>query len=70
MSKAKIISHFEKDLIDDRSSHRKRSIRKVVLRNFTKFTGKHLDQSLFFNRVAGLSMQLYQKQDSGTGAFL
>ena len=27
---------------------------KGVLRNFTKFTGKHLRQSLFFNKVAGL----------------
>ena len=25
-----------------------------VLRNFTKFTGKHLCQSLFLNKVAGL----------------
>ena len=25
-----------------------------VLRNFTKFTGKHLRQRLFFNKVAGL----------------
>ena len=25
-----------------------------VLRNFTKFTGKHVCQSLFFNKVAGL----------------
>ena len=25
-----------------------------VLRNFTKFTEKHLCQSLFFNKVAGL----------------
>ena len=25
-----------------------------VLRNFAKFTGKHLCQSLFFNKVAGL----------------
>ena len=25
------------------------SMKKVVLRNFTKFTGKHLCQSLFFN---------------------
>ena len=25
-----------------------------VLRNFTKFTGKHLCQSLFFNKVASL----------------
>ena len=28
--------------------------RKDVLRNFVKFTGKHLCQSLFFNIVAGL----------------
>ena len=41
---------------------------KGVPRNFTKFTGKHLLQSLFFNKVAGL--QLYKKRDSGTGIFL
>ena len=29
-------------------------MKKVVFRNFTKFTGKHLCQSLFFNKVAGL----------------
>ena len=28
--------------------------KKNVLRNFTKFTGKHLCQSLFINKVAGL----------------
>ena len=28
--------------------------KKDVLRNLTKFTGKHLCQSLFFNKVAGL----------------
>ena len=39
----------------DRSSHRRCSVRKLVLRNFTKFTGKHLCQSLLFNKVAGLS---------------
>ena len=31
------------------------SVRKGVLRNFAKFTGKHLCQSLFFNKVAGLT---------------
>ena len=30
------------------------SCKKDVLRNFTKFTAKHLCQSLFFNNVAGL----------------
>ena len=28
--------------------------KKGALKNFTKFTGKHLCQSLFFNKVAGL----------------
>ena len=37
-----------------RSSHRRCSVRKCVLRNFAKFTGKHQCQSLFFNKVAGL----------------
>ena len=33
---------------------------KGVLRNFTKLTGKHKCQSLFFNKIAGLKpMQLY-----------
>ena len=43
------------------------SIRKGVLRNFTKYTGKRMYQSLFFNKVACL--QLYLKKDSGTGVF-
>ena len=36
-----------------RSSHQRCSRIKVVLRNFARFTGKHLCQSLFFNKVAG-----------------
>ena len=37
-----------------KSSHQRCSMQKDVLRNFTKSTGKHLCQSLFFNKVAGL----------------
>ena len=37
-----------------RSSHQRCSIKKGVLRNFSKFTGQYLCQSLFFNKVAGL----------------
>ena len=39
-----------------RSTHRRCSMKKGILRNFTKFifTGKHLCQSLVFNKVAGL----------------
>ena len=35
------------------SSHRRCSLRKDALRNFAKFTGKHLCQSLFLNKGAG-----------------
>ena len=38
-----------------RSSHQRCSLRKGVLRNFPKFTGKHLCQRLFSNKVAGLA---------------
>ena len=38
-----------------RSSHRRCSVRNCVLRNFVKFTGKYLCQSLSFNKVAGLT---------------
>ena len=38
-----------------RSSHRRCSIQKGVLKIFGKFTGKHLCKSLFSNKVAGLS---------------
>ena len=37
-----------------RSSHRRCSMKNVVLENFAKSIGKHLCQSLFFNKVAGL----------------
>ena len=38
--------------------------KKGVLKNFTKFTGKHLCQSLSF------SLQLYEKRASGTCVLL
>ena len=38
-----------------RSSRPEVFCKKDVLRNFVKFTGKHLCQSIFFNKVAGLS---------------
>ena len=45
---------FEIKILGYRSSHQRCSMKKGVLRNFTKFTGKHLCQSLFFNKVAAL----------------
>ena len=38
-----------------KSSHQTCSMKKGVLRNFAKFKGKYLCQSLFFDKVAGLS---------------
>ena len=37
-----------------RSSHQKCSLKKVFLKNFTKFSGKYLCWSLFFNKVSGM----------------
>ena len=37
-----------------RTSHQRCSKPKGVLKNFTKFTGKHLCHCLFFNKVVGL----------------
>ena len=53
-----------------RSSHQRCSMKKIVLRNFSKFTGKHLCQSLFLNEVAGLRPATLLKKGSGTGVFL
>ena len=39
------------------NSHQRCFVKKGVLRNFAKFTGKHLCQSFFFNKVAGLGSE-------------
>ena len=44
----------QEERITKRRSRPEVFCKKGVLRNFTKFTGKHLCQSLFFNKVAGL----------------
>ena len=36
--------------------------KKCVFRNFEKFTGKHLYQRLFFNKVAGLACNFMKKE--------
>ena len=46
-----------------RSSHQRCFLKKGVLINFAKFTGKHLCHSLFFNKVADLrSADLLKKK--------
>ena len=41
--------------------------KKAVLRDFTKFTGKPLCQSLFINKVAVQGWQYYLKRDPAAG---
>ena len=51
----------------DRSSHQRYSIRKDVLRNFAKFTGKHLCQRV--SLYQDLKTATLLKRDSDTGVF-
>ena len=48
---AQLVSHF---VYNTRAIAQRSSFKKVVLKNFAKFTGKHQCQGLFFNKVAGL----------------
>ena len=59
-----LLRTFKKRLykIGGRNRHRRCFIRKAVLENLAKFTGKHLCQSLFFNNVAGFSLNLPKKE--------
>ena len=50
--KMKCVSTFSVFITERR--HLEVFCKKGVFRNFTKFTGKHQCQSLFFNKVAGL----------------
>ena len=49
-----LLKKNKKKTIVYRSSRPEVFCKKGVLRNFAKFTGKHLCQSFFFNKVAGL----------------
>ena len=53
---------ISQQLYSFRSSHQRFSIKKCVLRSFAKFTGKHLCQSLLFNKVAGLKPATFIKK--------
>ena len=47
---------------NSRSNHRRCSVKTGVLRNFAKFTGKHLFQSPFFNKVAASACNFIKKE--------
>ena len=46
------------------------SIKKVLLKNFTKFTGKQLCGSLFYNKFAKLRTAILLKKKPTTSSFL
>ena len=49
-------------ITENRSIHRRCIIKRDALKNFAKFTRKYLYQSLVFNKVAGLYLQLHLKK--------
>ena len=46
------------------NSHQRCSLKKDVLKNFAKFTGKHLCQSLFLKKVEGLKPTILLKKET------
>ena len=64
------ISFSQVHLIRVRSSHPEVFCKKGVLRNFAKFTGKHLFKSLFFDKNAGLGKVTLLKSAFDMGVLL
>ena len=62
MNTANSFLRFSRGIGNGRSSRPDVFCQKGVLRNFAKFTGKHLCQSLFFNKVAGLACNFIKKE--------
>ena len=62
--------NMSKENMDVISSRSQMFFKIGVLRNFGKFAGKHLCQTLFFNKVACPRPETLLKRDSGKGAFL
>ena len=56
------ISHGKRQILKDIEQSPKDVLSKGVLRNFTKFTGKHLCQSLYLNKVAGMRSAILLKK--------
>ena len=63
----KLVQLKKKVAISFRSSHQKCSMKKGIPRNFTKFTGKRLCQSLFLNKVVGLSCRPIKRETLAQG---
>ena len=57
LNRSSVIRDYEKDLnFHDWQKQSPVFCKKGVLRNFVKFTEKHLSQSLFFNKVAAATL--------------
>ena len=57
------LSNYEKKVYQfNRSSHRRCTVKKGVVRNFVKFTGKHLCRGLFLIKLQAWGLQLYKKE--------
>ena len=61
---------FKRILAVDRSSHLEVFCKKGVLKNFAKFTGKHLHRRHFLNKVAAWKPENLSKGSPGTRVFL
>ena len=46
----------------DKSSCRRCSVKKGAFKNFAKFIGKNLCQSLFFTKLVGVARNFYKKE--------
>ena len=60
-------TYFTTEAVTEVFCKKRCSVRKGVLRNFAKFTGKHLCQSLFFNKVAGQACNFIKKETLAYG---
>ena len=61
--KQKLDKNYQKPML--RSSHCRCSVKKAILKNFAKFTEKHLRQGLFFNKVAEHMWTTFLQNTSG-----
>ena len=60
-----LVSEFMSGIVDGfRSSRPEVFCKKGVLKNFAKFTGNHVHQNLFFNKVAGLRPATLLKKET------
>ena len=62
--------YCEQVILHRQKQHQRCYIKKDTRRNFAKFSGKHLCQGLFLNKIADFRPATLLKRDSGTGVFL